>query len=142
MEIITGPVAAPLQRLAASVTAPPEAAATQRFSELMRPAAAESAGAVVAAVPAPDAPALEPAAAKGPGSVGDQILNGMQNVSDEFRGHWTRVSEMLRAHNPELSMESMLKLQMHLTQASMQYDMLGKAVSRATQNFDQLVRVQ
>lgn len=142
MEIIAGPVAAPLQRLAASVTAAPDAAATQRFSALMQPSAAEGVGAVVAALPAADMPALEPAAVKGPASVGDRVLNGMQNVSDEFRGHWTRVSEMLRAHNPELSMESMLKLQMHLTQASMQYDMLGKAVSRATQNFDQLVRVQ
>ena len=142
MEIITGPVSAPLQRLAASVTAAPDAAATLRFSALMQPSAAEPAGAVLSAAPVAGMQTLDPAAAKGPASVGDRILSGMQNVSEEFRGHWTRVSDMLRAGSPELDMQAMLKLQMHLTQASVQYDMLGKAVSRSTQNFDQLVRVQ
>ncbi|QKV54385.1 EscI/YscI/HrpB family type III secretion system inner rod protein [Comamonas antarctica] len=142
MEIITGPVSAPPQRLAASVTAPPDAAATERFSTLMAPSAAESPGAVAQSIPAVDVQALEPAAAKAPANLGDRILSGTQNMSDEFRSSWARVYEILRAQNPELSMQDMFKLQLHLTQMSVQYDMFGKAVSRATQNFDQLVRVQ
>lgn len=142
MEIISGPVSAPFARLAASVTASPDAAATQRFAALMRPAEAEPAAAIAAGGPVPANHALDPTAAKGPSSVGDRILGGMQNVSQEFRDSWTQVSGMLRAGSPELDMQAMLKLQLHLTQASVQYDMLGKAVSRSTQNFDQLVRVQ
>ncbi|MEG1767092.1 MAG: EscI/YscI/HrpB family type III secretion system inner rod protein [Comamonas sp.] len=143
MEIISGLVAAPLQPTAASVTAPPDAAATQRFAALMRPPEAEAAATLAgAAAIAPSAGAYAIDAAKGPGSVGDRILNGMQDVSDEFRATWTQVSGMLRAGSPELDMTAALKLQVHLAQASLQYEMVGKAVSRSTQNFDQLVRVQ
>lgn len=146
MEIISGLVAPTLQYPAASVTAPPDAAATQRFSALMQAPAAEPTGAI-AGTPAVGGaaaalPALEPAAAKGPASFGDRVLGGMQNVSNEFRSHWTQVSDMLRAGSVELDMKDLLKLQMHMAQASVQYEMVGKGVSRATQNFDQLVRVQ
>lgn len=139
MEITASLISARLEPLAGtSVAAPANTAATQRFAALMlapaaEPAATSSAAASVG-TPAPLATASS--------SVGDKIINGMQNVSNEFRDTWTRVSDTLRADRPEMSMQEMLNLQLHLTQASVQYDMLGKAVSRSTQNFDQLVRVQ
>lgn len=156
MEIISGPVAAPLQHVVASVTAPPDAAATERFTALMQAPAIgapgkvdslHAAGIPAAGIPAPGIPAPgvhapDPALPPAPANVGDRILGGMQKVSQEFRDSWTQVSAMLRAGSPALDMQAMLKLQLHLTQASVQYDMLGKAVSRSTQNFDQLVRVQ
>ena len=136
MEITASLVSARLEPLAgASVAAPPSAAATQQFAALMQAPAAEP-PAAAAAVGAP-APAIA-----SPSSVGDRILSGMQNVSNDSRDTWTRVSDTLRADSPELDMQGMLSLQLHLTQASVQYDLLGKAVSRSTQNFDQLVRVQ
>lgn len=116
-----------------ATTAAPDAAATQQFAALMQAPARET------AAPPATAVRLEPAAS---GSFGDRILHGMQNVSNEFRDTWTRVSDTLRPDGPEISMQQMLSLQLHLTQASVQYDLLGKAVSRSTQNFDQLVRVQ
>lgn len=113
--------------------AAPDASATQRFAALMQ-------------TPAPETPATKAAAMQEglapSGSVGDRILHGMHNVSSDMRDTWTRVSDTLRPAGPEISMQQMLSLQLHLTQASMQYDLLGKAVSRSTQNFDQLVRVQ
>lgn len=138
MEIITNLVSARLEPVAgASVAAPPNTAATQQFAALMQaPPEAEA----VAATPA--AAGMAAARITGPSSVGDKIINGMQNVSNDFRDVWTRVSETLRSDGPELGMQEMLSLQLHLTQASVQYDLLGKAVSRSTQNFDQLVRVQ
>ena len=41
-----------------------------------------------------------------------------------------------------MGMQDLLKLQLQLVQVSVQYDLVGKAVSRSTQNFDQLVRIQ
>jgi type III secretion protein I len=138
MEITTSLVSARLEPLAgASVTAPPNAAATQQFAALMQAPAAEPVAAAATATPSTSAPAVT-----GSPSVGDKIINGMQNVSSEFRETWTRVSDTLRADSPQMGMQEMLSLQLHLTQASVQYDLLGKAVSRSTQNFDQLVRVQ
>lgn len=116
--------------------AAPDAAAAQRFAELMQAPATE-----------PTALAAAPAVAgqtdvAASGSVGDKILNGMQSVSNDFRETWSRVSDTLRHDSREMSMQDILGLQMHLVQAAVQYEMLGKAVSRSTQNFDQLVRVQ
>lgn len=41
-----------------------------------------------------------------------------------------------------LNIQDMLKLQMQLVQTSFQYELVGKAISRSTQNLDQLVRIQ
>lgn len=76
-------------------------------------------------------------------SVGDRILNGMQGVSNDFRNSWDSVNKVVNSTSGEaVTMQEMLKLQMQLTQVTFQYDMVGKAVSRSTQNIDQLVRVQ
>lgn len=74
--------------------------------------------------------------------MGDRILAGMQSVSGEFQSAWKSVSASLDANAETMGMHNLLKLQMHLVQVSVQYDLVGKAVSRSTQNFDQLVRVQ
>ena len=74
--------------------------------------------------------------------MGDRILAGMQSVSGEFQSAWKSVSASLDANAETMGMQDLLKLQMHLVQVSVQYVLVGKAVSRSTQNFDQLVRVQ
>lgn len=145
MEPISGLVAAPLQPIAPGVTAAPDAAATQRFAGLMRPPEAEAAATAVAGAPAAADPAagtyaIDPA--KGPASPGDRILSGMQNVSEEFRGTWTRAYQMLRSDNPQLGMKETLDLQLGIADVSIQSSMVTNFVNRATQNFDQLARMQ
>lgn len=136
MDITTSLAAArlaPLSGTEAAVAAP-QAAATAQFAALMQAPLAEA---------GPAAPALAPTAgAVAPTSVGDRILNGMQGISSELRATWAEVSDTLRADRAELSMQEMMGLQLRLTQASVGIELLGKAVSRSTQNFDQLVRVQ
>ena len=87
-----------------------------------------------ASAPAPQAPE----------SVGERILQGMQNVSGNFQTTWKSVQASLdaSASASAMSMQELLKLQLQLVQVSVQYDLVGKAVSRSTQNLDQLVRVQ
>lgn len=118
------------------VAAAPNAAAVQQFAALMQPPAPE---AVAAASGTTEAAA---AAVTGPQSVGDRVLNGMQSVSHDFRDSWKRAAATLGPDGAAMDLGQMLSLQLHLTQASVQFDLVGKAISRSTQNFDQLVRVQ
>lgn len=122
---------------AVPVAAAPDAAAVQRFAALMQPPAPapEAVGAAVGT-------ASVQAAAIAPQSFGDRVLSGMQSVSNDFRESWTRAAGTLEPDGAAMSMQQMMSLQLHLTQASVQYDLMGKAISRSTQNFDQLVRVQ
>ncbi|MPM23312.1 hypothetical protein SDC9_69783 [bioreactor metagenome] len=126
---------------AVSATAAPDALAAARFSEIMaQPVAIPQAADVAqtaAASSLPPAPALSADA-----SVGDRILNGMHKVSEDFRHSFDSVNKMLDATGNNLNVREMLKLQLQLTQVTFQFDMVGKAVSRSTQNLDQLVRVQ
>lgn len=88
--------------------------------------------------------ALAPATAAGttPGSMGERILSGMNNVSSDFQSAWKSVSTVLDASDKNMNMQDLLKLQLQLVQVSVQYDLVGKAVSRSTQNLDQLLRLQ
>lgn len=135
--------ARPEPLVGASVAASPDTAATQQFAALMRaPAAGEVAAAPPVMAAGATAPAAAVPAATGLHSVGDRILQGMQNVSTEMRSAWDQVSDMLSPGKPMLNIQEMLGLQLHMVQASMQFELVGKAVSRSSQNFDQLVRVQ
>jgi len=137
MDILATPaVVSTLPPLAAPAVQPaaPNDLAAARFSALMQAPPA-------AATPTAQAAAAAAHAAE-PHSVGDRILAGMQSVSGEFQSAWKSVSASLDANAETMGMQDLLKLQMHLVQVSVQYDLVGKAVSRSTQNFDQLVRVQ
>lgn len=74
-------------------------------------------------------------------SLGDNILAGMQNLSTDFQQSWKSVNAALEAGS-NMTTTDMLKLQLGLTQMSVQYDLIGKAISRSTQNLDQLVKLQ
>jgi len=148
MDIVASPLVAttlPALSSPAVVTAVPDASATARFAALMQappaaPTVMDSVAASMAAQPAAGSTAA--AAVKGPSSVGDRILAGMQGVSSDFQSAWKSVSASLDSNSQSMGMQDLLKLQLQLVQVSVQYDLVGKAVSRSTQNFDQLVRIQ
>lgn len=148
MDIVASPLVAttlPALSAPAVATAVPDASATARFTALMQappiaPSAIDSVAASMAAQPAAASSAV--AAQQGPSSVGDRILAGMQGVSSDFQSAWKSVSASLDANSQSMGMQDLLKLQLQLVQVSVQYDLVGKAVSRSTQNFDQLVRIQ
>ncbi len=142
MDIVASPLVAtavPALPAPALTPAVPDASATARFAALMQappPSAASPADTVAAAM------ASGTGQPPGPSSVGDRILAGMQGVSSEFQSAWKSVAASLDAGPETMGMQDLLKLQLQLVQVSVQYDLVGKAVSRSTQNFDQLVRVQ
>lgn len=145
MDPITGSLAAvtsATQALSAppAALAPPDSLAAARFSAIMGHQPTPVAEAVQAAL-APAA-AGTGIAATAPGSMGERILSGMNNVSSDFQSAWKSVSTVLENGDKNMQMQDLLKLQLQLVQVSVQYDLVGKAVSRSTQNLDQLLRLQ
>ncbi len=114
----------------------PDALATERFAAIMQadPAATGQAAQMVqsgqAALPAPQAT----------GTMGERILNGLNNLSSDFQQSWKNVNDVLDGGGT-LTTAEMLKLQMNLTQMSIQYDLVGKVLSRSTSNIEQLVKI-
>ncbi|WP_298208980.1 type III secretion system inner rod subunit SctI [Acidovorax sp.] len=146
MDIIASPMVAtalPALSAPAVATAVPDASATARFAALMQAPAPTAMDNVAASMESRSmVNGSTPAAIQGPSSVGDRILAGMQGVSGEFQSAWKSVAASLDAGPQAMGMQDLLKLQLQLVQVSVQYDLVGKAVSRSTQNFDQLVRIQ
>ena len=144
MDIVTTPVVTSLSPLAGTPPLPliPSEAATAQFSALMQVQPSQVAALPTDPTSGPKEVTPQRLTADAPGSVGDRILAGMQGVSAEFQTAWKSVSASLEANAPAMSMQDLLKLQLQLVQVSVQYDMVGKAVSKSTQNFDQLVRMQ
>ena len=138
MEVLATSLTPQLLPTAASSPVPASSSDAERFAQLMAPPPQDlSAVANTVAVQQAGTPAI---GAHAP--VGDRILQGMQNISQDLQKQWSAVQQTLNDGGNQLSMQDMLKLQLHLTQASVQYEVLGKAISKSTQNFDQLVRVQ
>ncbi|MEO5672265.1 MAG: type III secretion system inner rod subunit SctI [Ramlibacter sp.] len=125
----------PTQAVAAPML-PPDDLAAARFSAIMQPAQAAPAQVATEMVVAPAADGMAMAKT---GSLGDKVLTGMQNLSAEFKQSFDWIRGALDGH---LTTNDMLKLQMGITQTSLKYDLVGKAISRSTQNVDQLVKMQ
>jgi type III secretion protein I len=112
--------------------ADPQAAA--RFTELME--APDAAGGV------DEAAAVQPAAASTASrTLGDNILGGLQHLSSDLKQTWRRVGEALDGGS-SLRAQDLLRMQVGLAEMSVQYELVSKAVSRTTQNIDQLVKLQ
>jgi type III secretion protein I len=124
-----GAAAAPMP---ANAVTPPDDLAAAQFNQVMN------------ASPAPLTQAIReayPTGTTGPVSLGDSILSGMQNLSSDFQQSWRAVNTALDSSSM-MTMSDMLKLQIGIVQMSIQYDLVGKAISRSTQNLDQLVKMQ
>lgn len=76
-----------------------------------------------------------------PQTLGSQILSGLHGVSTDYAQKWKNVTAGLDEMSSNPSAGSMLKVQSELLQVSMQHELVGKAISRSTQNIDTLVRM-
>lgn len=138
MDIAVSTLANGLQA-AAPVQAPLAAdpLAMERFAELMggtQPTAPAALNESTAALALPPPPPQDR-------TMGDSILASMQSVSSGFKQSMGMVQAALDS-GQAMTMSDMLRVQMGLAQVSVQYELVGKAVSRAAQNLDQLVKLQ
>ncbi|MGA0583177.1 MAG: type III secretion system inner rod subunit SctI [Castellaniella sp.] len=117
--------------------AEPASLATERFNALMNAPQDPALGGVPAALqsvfaaPPPD----------GAPTLGGQILTGLRGVATDFSDKWKDVAHSLDGMGAQPAISDMLRLQTELLQVSVQYELVGKAVSRSTQNIDTLVRM-
>lgn len=118
-----------------AATATADAGASARFVEIMETG-------VVAQTGSPATAVIDSgAAATSANSLGDRILGGLSSASSDFQTSLKTVSSLLEGSNV-MSTTDLLKLQLNLVQVSIQYDLIGKAISRSTQNIDQMVKIQ
>ena len=74
-------------------------------------------------------------------TVGSQILAGFHSASTEYAQKWKNITAELNAMGRSPSAGNMLKIQSELLQVSVQYELVGKGVSRSTQNVETLVKM-
>lgn len=75
-------------------------------------------------------------------SLGDIILGGLQTVSSDMQRTWDAAGAAVGASPEQLTPQTLLKLQIEMSSMTMQYELVNKAVTRSTQNIDQLVKLQ
>lgn len=117
--------------------AAPDELAVARFAAVMKAPEITQAAPPEAAV----APGQEGTRVGTAQSLGDKMLASLQGASDEFKNVWRTAENRLQS-DQTLEMREMMAMQLQVTQMAVQYELLGKVVSRSTQNFDQLARVQ
>lgn len=120
---------------ATQAVAAPDGLAAARFQSLMQAPSAEMTAPAAAAQEAAGAVAAHST------SLGDRMLAGMQGATNDIQGGWRSVASALNSSAP-MDTREMLQIQLQLSQIAVQYELLGKAVARSTQNIDQLVRIQ
>jgi type III secretion system YscI/HrpB-like protein len=114
----------------------PDAEAARFTDVLQAPQAAQG-------IQAPsDVPEVYSVSPGQPGHLGDAILRSMEEVGRQYAAKTQEIHQVFLDRSQELSTTSLLRLQVQLTDASMFVDLLGKAVSKATQHIDQLTKLQ
>lgn len=92
--------------------------------------------------PSPDrlvvAPPVDPAG----GHLGDAILSSLEGVGREYAAKSQRITAALTPDSELLSVSELLRLQLAVADSSMFVELVGKAVSKATQHIDQLTKLQ
>ncbi len=75
-----------------------------------------------------------------PRTLGDAILQGLQSASNDITNAWRATGEVL--NKPDITVSDMLRVQTMLLQSSVQYELVGKAVSKSTQSLENILKTQ
>lgn len=134
MEITSVPSA-----LAASTlqefTLPAKAGDVARLEDLMQPPAG-----LATALPA-GGQATTVAASGESATLGDRILGALEKTSLELKEKWQRVDTAIN-RSGEPSTQDILRTQADLIDLAVQYQVIGKVVTRAAKNVEDLLKVQ
>lgn len=141
---MTDPISAMAPSLPMNITEPlpvsPVAPARQtydgfdaeRFSRLMEsPRIGTPAPSAVSSAPSPASDGL-----------GDKMLARMSSMGTDFQKSWQNVADVVGGPDKALSMQDMLKAQMHMVKMATEYEVIGKVIGKSTQNIDQMLRMQ
>ncbi|MDK2123493.1 type III secretion system inner rod subunit SctI [Parachitinimonas caeni] len=136
--LITLTGAAGVTAAPAAVPATANSADVARFAEAMAP----QAGTGAPQVAGPVATTVTETAPPEVKTVGDAILDSLRSVNQDVQSKWGQLQSDLSDPAHMSSITDMLRMQMQLTQMSVQFELVGKAISRSTQNIEQLIKIQ
>ena len=85
-------------------------------------------------------PASTQANPSAPRTLGDAILQGLQSASNDITNAWRATGEVL--NKPDITVSDMLRVQTMLLQSAVQYELVGKAVSKSTQSLENILKTQ
>lgn len=74
--------------------------------------------------------------------LGDKMLARISSMGDDFNKTWSEVAEVVAGPENSMSLQDMLKAQLHLVRVAAEYETIGKAIGKSTQNVDQMLRMQ
>lgn len=77
-----------------------------------------------------------------PLTLGQDILNSLNSVRGQFDTAAADIRGMLEGSSGTLTVGDMLSVQMQISTFTVQQDLMGKIVGKATQNVDQLLKAQ
>jgi type III secretion system YscI/HrpB-like protein len=107
---------------------------TARFQALMAPPPAPMASAL------PDASAIAPVPEAGT-SLGDAILKKVDEVHAGLESQWDQLSKAGQAQSP-MTVTELMQFQSTAIQSSVQFELVGKVVSKSEQDLETLVKMQ
>lgn len=120
------PVASPLP-------APAARADIERLRELTQPTSTVVAPADMASAPTMNSEA--------PATLGDRILDVLDKTSQGLKEKWQRVDQAINRET-EPTTQDILRAQAELVDLAVQYQVIGKVVTRAAKNVEDLLKVQ
>ena len=125
---------------AATPLGAPSTLATERFNAIMNaPDVATVSGPLSAPSAVVQAPL--PTLDKTAPTLGNQILSSLRTTAADFSQKWQNIAVSLDKTVTQPNIADMLRVQSELVQVSVQYELVGKAVSRTTQNIDAMVKM-
>ncbi|QEI08265.1 EscI/YscI/HrpB family type III secretion system inner rod protein [Pigmentiphaga aceris] len=130
-----------LSGTAATPAVAPTTLATERFNAIMNaPDMSTITGPLPTSATIVQAP-VTPLTDAGSPTLGNQILSGLRTTASDFSQKWQNIAVGLDKTVTQPNIADMLRLQSELVQVSVQYELVGKAVSRTTQNIDAMVKM-
>lgn len=108
----------------------PDDLVIERFSNIMNPPA-------VPGVESSSPPPLVTA----PPNIGDAILGVIRNQANGLQVSWKTVQDVLATQNL-MTVTEMFRLQAAMIDFGLRYEVVGKGVSKAIQDLDQMVKMQ
>lgn len=132
---ITAQLAEASQRFGPVAAAPADVA---RFEAAMA-VQSETITAETSQVSAALTPATAPVPAEG-GGIGDAILRGIERMRTSYADAMGGLQNTLA--KDEIGAQELLSMQLQVSVLAIQQDLMGKIVSKATQDLDQLLKVQ
>lgn len=77
-----------------------------------------------------------------PPSLGESILDGINSLRSRFEASAAEIKDYLDTRSVDMTVSDMISVQMQISTLTIQQDLMGKIVGKATQNIDQMLKAQ